>query len=58
LAVRFVSPAILFAAIVRLRERLARDGGVRVRRDGHGGVEPNLLLVRDCSFPAVVPLAF
>jgi hypothetical protein len=58
LAVRFVAAAILFAKVVRLQKRLAWDGGVRVRRDGHGGAVPNFLRARGDLIPAVVPLAF
>ena len=47
-----------FALIVQKSKLLARDGGVRVRRDAHGGAGLNLLLTSGCLIPAVVPLAF
>jgi hypothetical protein len=58
LAARFVSSKIPPALIVQKLKLLARDDGVRVRRDDHDGAAAKILRAQDRSIPAVVPLAF
>jgi hypothetical protein len=54
--IRFV-PAIPFAPVVRLWERLAQDDGVPVHPDVRDGARPNFSVARVGLIPAVVPLA-
>jgi hypothetical protein len=58
LEARFVLLVIPSVLVARKLERLARDGGVRVRRDGHAVAGRKILASRANLIPAVVPLAF